>query len=707
MKRLHLLMSVLIGFLLWGASAQAQSCTQYTQGQTPPFELGLVCTFTASSTPFGAFKTNGIVFWQVSWVPSGTISSASLSLDSSTSGAGGSWTTGGIIAAGTIGSLASAGHYGPNGTATTPSNYGQLTPTISGSGSITVTLLGYSESPAGGSSFPVSSAQSVSTGGSILPTGIGENFSNQIVAPDFNAQAPSVTVSGTGGSLIGGHGGVFAYTYTNDGTHETLPSATLQAGYTVLNAACTGSTCTATIVSPAAYSGFTGWNAYYLDYSTYTGQTPEKVAACTNVAIGTNCTITSAVSGGATPPTIASVPLQPTNAQATTCAPQVNPISIWAQAANGNWYTEAGVNPSLPLPASVTRTVPTLTFCEPVFFDDMQQNNPYGSNSFIGIFHRAGTNTSSGGQERALGLNLQVGSSTSPITGTVYGEEGIQDELDFYCSTCTVNGNPDGEVTAVSAQLGDFHTGTISDPILGINAIRAEVYRESGAGTASGTAPWSAIRAIGVNLSTVAGGSAYMSTVDSQCTDGSGGASGMYCLDFYGHPPSPTFTGAYVFRSDDSGSGSGFYNFYSVASTEEQGKNSFLGKTGLEHVVSAQPQNNFTIGTCAVTGAGTGASCALGSQAADSMGTMVITTGTSPSATGTITLTFHTAFASPQLKVHCNFTAENDALSWTAPVTFIQSAPGLSTAVANWTNGASLTASTSNGYDVNYWCWAN
>lgn len=150
MKLIKLLAVVsLLAFLL-AASANAQSCTQLAQGTVPPYQLGLVCNFTASSAPFGAFQTNGILYWQVTFVPSGTVSSASLSLDSSTTGLSGSWTTGGILSAATIGSMTSAGHYGPNSSATTAANYGQLTPTVVGTGTVTVTLLGYTNSPGGG-----------------------------------------------------------------------------------------------------------------------------------------------------------------------------------------------------------------------------------------------------------------------------------------------------------------------------------------------------------------------------------------------------------------------------------------------------------------------------------------------------------------------------------------------------------------------------
>src|SRR5580704_6212365 len=109
--------------------------------------LVLKCTFNSGSAPFGAFSTSGIQYWQVVFVPSGTVSAATLSFDSSVTGIPASWSTGGIIASGTIGSITSAGHYGPNSSPTTPSNYGQLTPTITGSGSVTVILYGYTTNP--------------------------------------------------------------------------------------------------------------------------------------------------------------------------------------------------------------------------------------------------------------------------------------------------------------------------------------------------------------------------------------------------------------------------------------------------------------------------------------------------------------------------------------------------------------------------------
>ena len=202
---------LLILFLLCLAPVgQAQSCVQLAQGATPPYVLGLKCNFNASSVPFGAFSTAGITYWQVVFVPSGTVSAASLSLDSSLSGLGGSWTTGGVLSSATIGSMTSSGSYGPNSTPTTPSNYGQLTPSITGSGSVSVVLYGYTTSPGGGSGLPTNCNGTI---GSIACT--GTISAALFVAAGFQTTAPNggltLTMgngSGTGASV--GNGVIYA-----------------------------------------------------------------------------------------------------------------------------------------------------------------------------------------------------------------------------------------------------------------------------------------------------------------------------------------------------------------------------------------------------------------------------------------------------------------------------------------------------------------
>src|SRR5579863_2752350 len=122
----------------------AQACSPLSQGAAPPYQLGMQCTFTASSSPV-VFNSPGLSYWQVTSMPAGTVSACSVSLDSSLNGS--SFTTGGILAAATIGSCASAASY-TNSSPTTPALFGRITPTITGTGTLTVVIYGYSDNPA-------------------------------------------------------------------------------------------------------------------------------------------------------------------------------------------------------------------------------------------------------------------------------------------------------------------------------------------------------------------------------------------------------------------------------------------------------------------------------------------------------------------------------------------------------------------------------
>jgi hypothetical protein len=122
---------------------------QQQVSQTPgtPWQLGLSVTFTANSSSTAGFNVSGLTYWRVIFVPSGTVSACSLSLDSSSTP--GTFSTGGILAAATIGSCASAGMYITTNS-TTPTIQARLTPTITGTGSVTVVLFGYTDNPAAG-----------------------------------------------------------------------------------------------------------------------------------------------------------------------------------------------------------------------------------------------------------------------------------------------------------------------------------------------------------------------------------------------------------------------------------------------------------------------------------------------------------------------------------------------------------------------------
>jgi hypothetical protein len=145
-SRWYTAIGLLLFFLLCLVpNGQAQTCLPVSQGATPPWQLGTKCIFTAASTPVALGNVAGLSYFQIIFVPTGTVSAATLSLDSSATAA--SYSTGGIIAAASIGAMTSAGSYA-NSSAVTPTVFGQLTPTITGSGNVTVVVFGYINNPA-------------------------------------------------------------------------------------------------------------------------------------------------------------------------------------------------------------------------------------------------------------------------------------------------------------------------------------------------------------------------------------------------------------------------------------------------------------------------------------------------------------------------------------------------------------------------------
>jgi hypothetical protein len=207
---LFTIMGLLIFFLLCLVpNGQAQQGTPLSYASAPA-QLAISWTFNSTSPPTAGFTVNGLRYFQLIFVPAGTVSSCGISLDSST---GSGYSTGGIIAAGTIGSCASATSYS-NSSPTNPTLLGQLTPTITGSGSVTAVLLGYVNNPsaAGSSSAAITSpldgsgfvnvhCQTGCTGGN--PNGQAAMASSSPVVIASNQSAIPATTQPTGfGALV-------------------------------------------------------------------------------------------------------------------------------------------------------------------------------------------------------------------------------------------------------------------------------------------------------------------------------------------------------------------------------------------------------------------------------------------------------------------------------------------------------------------------
>jgi hypothetical protein len=154
-NRWYTAVGLLVFFLLSlvpGGQAQIGAPVSYV---SMPAQLALSWTFNSNSPATGGFTVAGLRYWQITFVPVGTVLTCAVSLDSSV-GAG--FSTGGVIPSSTIGSCATATTYS-NSSSTTPTQIGQLTPTITGSGSVIVVLLGYINNPgaAGSASSTITS----------------------------------------------------------------------------------------------------------------------------------------------------------------------------------------------------------------------------------------------------------------------------------------------------------------------------------------------------------------------------------------------------------------------------------------------------------------------------------------------------------------------------------------------------------------------
>ena len=112
--------------------------------------------------------------------------------------------------------------------------------------------------------------------------------------------------------------------------------------------------------------------------------------------------------------------------------------------------------------------------------------------------------------------------------------------------------------------------------------------------------------------------------------------------------------------------------------------------------------------TCTFTsGGGTSPSCSLDTGSTDTSGIIIATTGTgSPAGTGTITLTFSTAFGTN--KPVCQYQASDvGAGTWNGLAVMKDKGPLTSSDLFTWTNGTTPTAlSTSAAYWINYQCFA-
>jgi hypothetical protein len=107
--------------------------------------------------------------------------------------------------------------------------------------------------------------------------------------------------------------------------------------------------------------------------------------------------------------------------------------------------------------------------------------------------------------------------------------------------------------------------------------------------------------------------------------------------------------------------------------------------------------------TCATTGnTGVGNSCALANYSTDTSGTVILTGGSTASATGTLTLTFNQTMGTNGS--FCVWSLHNGTGTWVATSSIIGGTYASATATAIWTNGGATSLVSTNTYDIDYWC---
>lgn len=310
----------------------------------------------------------------------------------------------------------------------------------------------------------------VDDGATLTPLDLGQVTGNSLWFTNIDVQpstGPSWTGANTGGSLISAHVYGLAFTLNSD-IGETTSTATQAFQLTTHVPACVSSACTITGTGPLLPPTFTGATWYAQDQTN--SQSLQRIAGCINIT--GNCTFGS-IPTTVGPPTSNPVMTAPTNALASVCPPAVTPL-WWVADMNGDFNSQAYVSQT----TANAWIGGILTECRPHWFTDEEVDPPGGNNALVVIDHQTGNGgVSRANQDRALWVG-----ETNPVndSSTFYAMEGIQDETDFNCNGCTVNGSPDGEITSGSFQLQD-NAATNYSPALGSQVIRAQ-YFKAGAG---------------------------------------------------------------------------------------------------------------------------------------------------------------------------------------------------------------------------------
>lgn len=323
------------------------------------------------------------------------------------------------------------------------------------------------------------------------------------------------------------------------------------------------------------------------------------------------------------------------------------------------------------------------------------------NNSWIGNQTFAGTSTFNG----AVAFN--AGGS---ITGTFTGSPTFSGNPTF-SGTPTYSGNPTfsgipnftnslsvdliNGVLATGGTLGIQGTdgsGSNAGETVSIDGgyggpaggIGGGVTLQTGAAVSGNNAGGAMILNTGLGVGTGAGGSYAITTGTGGNTGGSGGSFSVTA----GNGGTSGNGGVISLITGPKGPG-GSLNGYIV----------FGGSAQIRDTVTA----SGAAPTCSTTGnTGAGNSCGLANYSTDSSGTVVLTGGSTASATGTLTLTFNQTMGTNGS--FCVWSLHNGTGTWVATSSIIGGTYGSTTATAIWTNGGATSLVSASVYNIDYSC---
>lgn len=266
----------------------------------------------------------------------------------------------------------------------------------------------------------------------------------------------------------------------------------------------------------------------------------------------------------------------PTPAVSSECpATNSNHPFWWMQDENGNYRTLAAIDTFTDAtngPANAT-----FVFCHHIALNDTGVSPIQGKNAAFSLFHTFGFGSVISNQDRGISIIARNGTSD---TQAHYGLEGIQSEVDFRGAP-TINGSPDGEVSAGSFQLSDQHTNNMSSPnSFGVNGIRVTTFRSNTGTYGSCTVCLTGIRSQVVNQTVTSFNNGFMAAGYFSVTDSAGALAtttngvGIWIQE----PSTGRLNGSNTgIRIGNYGTNSVDRNFLSVGSMPSNGKNEFDG----------------------------------------------------------------------------------------------------------------------------------